>query len=207
MTLEFAGNLIEEETGLPFAAPPKNGAVNSEEQTEPQAETEASQDSVSEGAPTGDPSGNEEAGKRLIARDDKSNPLFSAFDWTADAIARVLRVPTGFMRDRTQGRIEELAEERQCREIDLGLVETGIELGLEMMADMVAESRPRADAASEKARGELPPEGARCPAVQEKVAKKAQPGPQLAPLNEVSRLGELDAMRMLLTRNQDSPEE
>jgi nucleotide-binding universal stress UspA family protein len=203
VTLEFARNLIEEETGVPFAAPAENGAVNSGEQAEPQPETETKRESVSDGAP----SGNQEAGKRLIARDDKSNPLFSVFEWTADALARVLRVPPGFMRDRTQGRIEELAGERQCREIDLGLVETGIELGLEMMADMVAESRPRADAASEKARGELPPEGARCPAVQEKVAKKAQPGPQLAPLNEVSRLGELDAMRMLLTRNQDSPEE
>ncbi len=194
VTLDFARNLIEEETGVPFAEPSETLATP--------AETEPKLEAATDAAPTGDL----EDGKRLISRDDKGNPLFSAFEWTEDAIARVLRVPHGFMRERTQGRIEELAQERQLREIDLGLVETGIELGLDMMAEMVSESRTRADAATGVVPDETASEAARCPVVQEKVAK-AQPSEQAAPLNEVSPLNELDAMRLLLKRDEGSPEE
>ena len=49
---------------------------------------------------------------RLIARDDKKNPLISTFDWTDDAVQRIFRVPAGFMRNKTQERVEELARER-----------------------------------------------------------------------------------------------
>jgi len=194
VTLEFARNLIEEETGVPFAEPSEAPATPTE--TEPKLEA------TTDAAPTGD----FEDGKRLIIRDDKGNPLFSAFDWTDDAIARVLRVPFGFMRERTQGRIEELAKERQLREIDLGLVETGIELGLDMMAEMVSESRARTDTATRVVPDETASEAARCPAVQEKVAE-AEPSKQAQPLNEVSPLNELDALRMLLKRDAGSPEE
>ena len=62
---------------------------------------------------------------RLIARDDKKNPLISTFDWTNDAAQRILRVPAGFMRNKTQERIEELARERAAAAIDLALVEEG----------------------------------------------------------------------------------
>jgi hypothetical protein len=75
---------------------------------------------------------------RLVARDDKKNPLISTFDWTADAAQRVLRVPAGFMRNKTQERIEELARERAASTIDLALVEEGIEIGKKMMAEMIA---------------------------------------------------------------------
>jgi hypothetical protein len=44
-------------------------------------------------------------------RDDKKNPLISTFEWTADATQQILRVPAGFMPNRTQERIEELARE------------------------------------------------------------------------------------------------
>jgi hypothetical protein len=73
-----------------------------------------------------------------VARDDKKNPLISTFEWTADAAQRVLRVPAGFMRDKTQERIEELARERAASTIDLALVEEGIEIGKKMMAEMIA---------------------------------------------------------------------
>jgi hypothetical protein len=73
-----------------------------------------------------------------VARDDKKNPLISTFEWTADAAQRVLRVPAGFMRDKTQERIEELARERAATTIDLALVEEGIDLGKKMMAEMIA---------------------------------------------------------------------
>ena len=54
-----------------------------------------------------------------MARDDKKNPLISTFDWTEDATQRILRVPAGFMRNKTQERIEELARERAVAAIDL----------------------------------------------------------------------------------------
>jgi hypothetical protein len=113
ITLEFARQVIEEETGAPLeiqgrAAPiPESAAA---------APGEA----------------------RLVARDDKKNPLISTFEWTADAAQRVLRVPAGFMRNKTQERIEELARERAVSTIDLALVEDGIEIGKKMMAEMIA---------------------------------------------------------------------
>ena len=75
---------------------------------------------------------------KLVARDDKKNPLISTFEWTADATQRILRVPAGFMRNKTQERIEELARARAASTIDLALVEEGIELGKKMMAEMIA---------------------------------------------------------------------
>ena len=64
--------------------------------------------------------------------------MISTFDWTTDATQRVFRVPAGFMRNKTQERIEELARERGVSAIDLALVEDGIEFGKKMMAEMIA---------------------------------------------------------------------
>ena len=75
---------------------------------------------------------------KLVARDDKKNPLISTFAWTDDAAQRILRVPAGFMRNKTQERIEELAHERTATTIDLALVEEGIEIGKKMMAEMIS---------------------------------------------------------------------
>jgi hypothetical protein len=112
ITLDFARQVIEEETGAPLeiqAAAPK-------EKTDAAVAGEA----------------------RLIARDDKKNPLVSTFDWTDDAVQRIFRVPAGFMRNKTQERVEELARERAAASIDLTLVEDGIEFGKKMMAEMIA---------------------------------------------------------------------
>lgn len=112
VSLEFARGMIEEETGVALVLPTNGDAV---------AEAPAS---ISEG-------------KKLIARDAKNNPLFSELGWEADAIQRVLRVPAGFMRDRTQRRIEELAAERGVTTIDLATVEAGIEDGRKAMEEMI----------------------------------------------------------------------
>ena len=64
--------------------------------------------------------------------------MISTFDWTNDAAQRIFRVPAGFMRNKTQERIEELARERAAAAIDLALVEEGIEIGKQMMAEMIA---------------------------------------------------------------------
>jgi nucleotide-binding universal stress UspA family protein/rubrerythrin len=108
ITLDFARQVIEEETGatLDIKAPA------------------AVQTAVSE--------------SKLVARDEKNNPLVSSFEWTNDAAQRIMRVPAGFMRNKTQERIEELATSRAATTIDLALVEDGIEIGKKMMAEMIA---------------------------------------------------------------------
>jgi hypothetical protein len=106
ITLEFARQVIEEETGAPLEIGTATTGVAID--------------------------------KRLVARDDKKNPLISTFEWTADATQRILRVPAGFMRNKTQERIEELARERAVSTIDLALVEEGIDIGKKMMAEMIA---------------------------------------------------------------------
>ncbi len=106
ITLDFARQVIEEETGKPLDI----------QSSAPPPATEA----------------------KLVARDDKKNPLISTFEWTEDATQRVLRVPAGFMRNTTQERIEGLARERALTAIDLGLVEEGVEIGKKIMAEVIA---------------------------------------------------------------------
>ena len=110
ITLEFAKKVIEDETGAPLQLEEK-------------------------GAPESVPFADE---KKLIARDVKNVPLVSAFTWTDDAAQRALRIPSGFMRNRTQDRIEAMAVERSITTIDLDLVEEGIEYGKAAMAEMIA---------------------------------------------------------------------
>ena len=123
ITLDFARRVIEEETGTPLdIASSASAPVSARGAT----------------ARAGDGRAGESGEARLIARDDKKNPLISAFDWTEDATQRILRVPAGFMRNKTQERIEALAHERAVASIDLALVEEGIEIGKKMMAEMIA---------------------------------------------------------------------
>jgi nucleotide-binding universal stress UspA family protein len=128
ITLDFARQVIEEETGAPLdiQSPAARAAANG---------VAAPVGGAVEGAVDSRMRSTE---ARLVARDDRKNPLISTFEWTADAAQRVLRVPAGFMRDKTQERIEELARERDAATIDLALVEDGIEAGKRMMAEMIA---------------------------------------------------------------------
>jgi len=110
ITLDFARQVIEEETGTPL-----------EIQSAPAPSASAAPGEA-----------------RLVARDDKKNPLISTFEWAEDATQRILRVPAGFMRNKTQERVEGLARERALTAIDLGLVEEGIEIGKKIMAEVIA---------------------------------------------------------------------
>jgi nucleotide-binding universal stress UspA family protein len=110
ITLDFARHVIEEETGTPLEI----GSASAQSASPLPGEA------------------------KLVARDEKNNPLISTFDWTDDATRRIMRVPAGFMRNQTQERIEALARERAAAAIDLGLVEEGIEIGKRMMAEMIA---------------------------------------------------------------------
>jgi nucleotide-binding universal stress UspA family protein len=129
VTLEFARAIIEEETGESLVLP---------EQQEREAAPQASE------------GGNGEA--RLIARDAKKNPLFSSLDWDDAAVERIFRVPVGYMRKRTQDRAESLAAERGAGRIDLALVEDGIEVGRQMMEEMLGSHPPSASPEPERKR-------------------------------------------------------
>jgi hypothetical protein len=140
ITLDFARQVIEEETGAPLEIAVPSPDVRPAHLAEASAEAGAP---MPRSAPAATPDG-----VKLIARDDKKNPLISGYDWTTEAVQRIFRVPAGFMRNKTQERIEELARDRAAaclaeasgegaKAIDLALVEDGIEIGKRMMAEMI----------------------------------------------------------------------
>ncbi len=156
ITLEFARQYVEEETGEPLVV--ENG------------ESTAATDSAG-----GD-------GLKLIARDEKKNPLLSRFSWTPEAADRILRVPAGFMRDRTQQRVEQLATESAVETIDLALVDEGIALGRKLMEEMIV--------GYDEARAQAKPgNGGRT------VQREKTPASTEAYLNEVGILSALEAKR------------
>jgi nucleotide-binding universal stress UspA family protein len=175
ITLEFARQVIEEETGTPLEIAAR---------TAPIPESTAAADGEA----------------RLVARDDKKNPLISTFNWTDEAAQRILRVPAGFMRNKTQERVEALARERAARTIDLGIVEEAIEIGKKIMAEVIAAypgaqgARPGAamPAASPAPTGHGPSHAHTVAEAQSKNIADAQSKAQVVPavgsgyLNEVS---------------------
>jgi nucleotide-binding universal stress UspA family protein len=173
VTLEFARTTIEEESGKPLVLPTAD-AESSTEKTSEEVSTRAD-------------------GRRLIARDSRNTPLVSAYEWTDDAVKRVLRVPGGFMRDRTQNRIEEVAVQRQATTIDLELVEAGIEHSRQLMAQMVQsyEASPdisRAELEQQQATTEQPQDPSRA-----QPESSDSSGPQ--GLNEVGVMAALQKAR------------
>ena len=117
VTFEFARAQIEDETGEPVTIEAREQAAA----TNDNGATEAASDE-----------------RKLIARDDDRVPLLSSYEWSADATSRILRVPAGFMRDRTQERVELVAREKHISRIGIKTVEEGIELGHELMEQMIA---------------------------------------------------------------------
>jgi nucleotide-binding universal stress UspA family protein len=61
-----------------------------------------------------------------------------AFSWTQDALNRLNRVPEGFMRDMTREKIEEYARQHEVSLVTLEVAEKGIEVGRQLMAEMIA---------------------------------------------------------------------
>ena len=132
-----------------------------------------------------------------MARDDKKNPLISTFEWHEDATQRILRVPAGFMRNKTQERVEALAKERAATTIDLGLVEEAIEIGKKIMAETIAAYNANPAAAAKAREAGAPPmpaghEAHKVADAQTKNIADAQSKAQVVPavgsgyLNEVS---------------------
>src|SRR6187431_983090 len=120
ITLDFARQVIEEETGTPLDIKAPSLVSTAAGDSRAGASAEAGGEA------------------KLIARDDKKNPLISTFDYSAEAAQRILRVPAGFMRNKTQERVEVIARERSLTAIDLALVEEGIEIGKQIMAQVIA---------------------------------------------------------------------
>jgi hypothetical protein len=127
ITLAFAREVIEEETGTPLEIGSASAPASAPGATARPGE--AGHEKMTS---------NDPGEARLVARDDRKNPLISTFEWTDEAVQRILRVPAGFMRNQTQERVEELGRERAATSIDLKLVEDGIEIGKRMMAEMIA---------------------------------------------------------------------
>ncbi len=174
ITLEFARQVIEEETGTPL-----------------QIGSAAAQVTAAENASAAP------GEAKLVARDDKKNPLISTFAWAEDATVRILRVPAGFMRNKTQERVEGLARERSLTAIDLGLVEEGIEIGKKIMAEVIAaypNAGKGAAAGAPAAAGHGPSHEHKVAEAQNKNIADAQNKAQVVPavssgyLNEVSTL-------------------
>ena len=178
VSVELAKRFIEEEGGVLY-------------ETASEAPTAPVQEKVAEPVAVAEPTTVGENGKRVIARDPNGGELLSTWDWTPEAIGRVLRVPRGFMRDRTQGRIEDIAVERGASEITLELVEAGIEVGLQMMKEMIAEQGGHLQSSEATGNVNEAPE-------KEGVCPMASDEGQKAALNEVSVMSELERERQTL---------
>ncbi|MBC8518983.1 MAG: universal stress protein [Gammaproteobacteria bacterium] len=63
----------------------------------------------------------------------------STLTWGAAALARLSRVPEGFMRDSSRDRIESYARDNQLQEITLEVVEAGLEQAREAMTEAMQE--------------------------------------------------------------------
>jgi nucleotide-binding universal stress UspA family protein len=215
VSLEFAQRFIDEEAGVLYqeAGEGAAGNGNGHEAAESNGEGSGRQhgDHRAAAGETAMPPAAEiaeEPERCMRARDGEGNPLISRYEWSPEALERVLRVPAGFMRDKTQGRIEELAAERGVAAVDLALVEEGIDIGRRMMAEMLGQYTGAGGQIAEPAvaRGAAP--AAAAPACPSEAAGTDQrppatppssrdPRPALA-LNEVSIVTEMEKRRRRL---------
>lgn len=80
-----------------------------------------------------------ELGQRAVDTvvDPARNTRDGNYSWTPDAVARLARVPEGFMRNATKRRIEKLADAESTDLIDLPMVEEGVKIGLKMMEEAI----------------------------------------------------------------------
>jgi nucleotide-binding universal stress UspA family protein len=194
VTLEFTKALIEEETGVPLVVPAKLPPEAAKE-----TDHAALPDAIAR-ALAGDAGGNGHAAplpdeKKLVARDANKNPLVSVYAWTPEALERVFRVPAGFMRNMTQERIEGLAKERGVATIDLAIVEGGIEIGKQMMAEMISTyQRPGASAPAAAAK---PAEAPKTETISIGKGSESKPTAPMSPSSPAGARGYLNEVRTL----------
>ncbi|MYB20434.1 MAG: hypothetical protein F4Y16_15850 [Holophagales bacterium] len=139
VTFEFARVMIEDETGEPVTIEAREPGWRVSAPAASQSDRPSSGGRMSQATEANGNGAETSADERkLIARDDDRVPLLSNHEWTAEAVERILRVPAGFMRDRTQERVELVAREKHVSRIGIKTVEEGIELGRELMEQMIA---------------------------------------------------------------------
>jgi hypothetical protein len=205
VTLEMAARFVAEETGVLYKS-----SADPEAAARVLAEARDAMDALhgrNGGEATADaapeaPEDAEESDLKILARDAQGTPLVSRLAWSDDAVARVLRVPGGYMRDKTQARIEELAAEKGAAAVDMALVEEGLEHGRRMMAEMMAgyQAQPPAGSAQAANGGDgksAGTNGESCPVEHEAAShgdEDDKEPPRLA-LNEVSVMSEAERRR------------
>ncbi len=209
ITMELAKRFIEEEAGVLYRPAEDDEAMSAADKRR------AAEKQLAPEAEAAEPSTGSDL--KILGRDRKNVPLLSRLDWSEKAVERVLRVPAGFMRDRTQKSVEGLASERGLREITLELVEEGIKLGLEQMKQMIGSAAGGAPseahgAAAEPAKsggggnGEAAAPAEQCPVPEAARAPDDDRGFEAGQpaLNEVSVMTDLERRRgELRTSGQD----
>ncbi len=82
-------------------------------------------------------------GQRAVDTDAESarNVRDGSYSWTPEAVRRLNKVPEGFMRTSTKGRVEKLASSKGAALIDLEIVEEGVKEGLKVMEEMIRQQK------------------------------------------------------------------
>ncbi len=178
ITLGFCRNTIEEETGKPLVLP-KTAALEAREKV---AANEAANEAVTKPQ------------EPIVATDPNGVELRSPYAWEEKAIARILRVPAGFMRDRTQGYVEDLAAEREVENIDMALVKAGLDVGRRKMEEMMGTAdTPAQDKKEETGEESCPFKAQRD--VQEEAAATEEAPKKLKMMNEVGLMSAMEDLR------------
>ncbi len=76
--------------------------------------------------------------------EDEGAPTERTLQWSAAALARLSRVPEGFMRDSSKARIETHAREQDLDEISLEVAEAGLEQARKAMQEQTNSDKPKA---------------------------------------------------------------
>jgi hypothetical protein len=93
--------------------------------------------------------------QKAIAATPEANPAQDAaatMPWTPEAAQRLARVPTGFMRDMTRTRIEELARAKGAEEVTLSIAEEAIAQARQLMQETIGAYMQNTEAARQNAR-------------------------------------------------------
>ncbi len=78
-----------------------------------------------------------------MSANQKESVSEKTFNWTDEAQARLDRVPAGFMRNMTKGRVEQFAKKTGVSEITLEVAENGISGAKDMMSSMMGQGAPQ----------------------------------------------------------------
>jgi hypothetical protein len=136
ITFEFARAIIVDEIGpeLPFELP------------------EAIKEKYSESADSNPLAGVKaltnyqgEDGYNTITKDETGTEFKSVYSWTPEALERIFKIPSGFMRNKTQERAERVAMEAKALVIDLDTLNAGIDVGRKVMEQVVSSESDSAE--------------------------------------------------------------